>query len=154
MLTLNVAAQTTDPIPTVTIGSGTETSGDFPTYAYCDYSYTQQLYTASELGTTAGAILNIGFYYQKEDYGWGDPIDEFTRTLDIYIVSTDKSTFDNEYDWVSVTSSDLCFSGSVTFKTDEWATITLDNPFIYDGSSNIVIAVFDKTKDKALQENI
>lgn len=49
MLTLNVAAQTTDPIPTVTIGSGTETSGDFPTYAYCDYSYTQQLYTASEL---------------------------------------------------------------------------------------------------------
>ena len=147
LLCINVAAQTTDPIPTVTIGSGTDTSGDFPTFACCEYSYTQQLYTASELGTTAGAILNIGFYYQKEDYGWGDPIDEFTRTLDIYIVSTDKSTFDNEYDWVSVTSSDLCFSGSVTFKTDEWATITLDNPFIYDGSSNIVIAVFDKTKD-------
>ena len=145
MLTLNVAAQTTDPIPTVTIGSGADTSGDFPVFACSKYSYTQQLYTASELGATAGAILNIGFYYQKEDYGWGDPITEFTRTLDIYIVSTDKSTFDDEFDWVSVTSSDLCFSGSVTFKTDEWATITLDDAFIYDGSSNIVIAVFDKT---------
>ena len=146
MLTLNVAAQTTDPIPTVTIGSGTETSGDFPTYAYCDYSYTQQLYTASELGTTAGAIVNIGFYYQKDEYAW-EPIDEFTRTLDIYIVSTDKTAFDDENDWVSVTSSDLCFSGSVTFKADEWTTITLDNPFAYDGSSNIVIAVYDKTKE-------
>ena len=146
MLTLNVAAQTTDPIPTVTIGSGTETSGDFPTYAYCDYSYTQQLYTASELGTTAGAIVNIGFYYQKDEYAW-EPIDEFTRTLDIYIVSTDKTAFDDENDWVSVTSSDLCFSGSVTFKADEWTTITLDNPFAYDGNSNIVIAVYDKTKE-------
>lgn len=146
MLTLNVAAQTTDPIPTVTIGSGTETSGDFPTYAYCDYSYTQQLYTASELGTTAGAIVNIGFYYQKDEYAW-EPIDEFTRTLDIYIVSTDKTAFDDENDWVSVTSSDLCFSGSVTFKADEWTIITLDNPFAYDGNSNIVIAVYDKTKE-------
>lgn len=146
MLTLNVAAQTTDPIPTVTIGSGTETSGDFPTYAYCDYSYTQQLYTASELGTTAGAIVNIGFYYQKDEYAW-EPIDEFTRTLDIYIVSTDKTAFDDENDWMSVTSSDLCFSGSVTFKADEWTTITLDNPFAYDGNSNIVIAVYDKTKE-------
>lgn len=146
MFTLNVAAQTTDPIPTVTIGSGTETSGDFPTYAYCDYSYTQQLYTASELGTTAGAIVNIGFYYQKDEYAW-EPIDEFTRTLDIYIVSTDKTAFDDENDWMSVTSSDICFSGSVTFTADEWTTIKLDNPFIYDGSSNIVIAVYDKTKE-------
>lgn len=145
LLCINVVAQTTDPMPTVTIGSGTDTSGDFPTYACSKYSYTQQLYTASELGTTAGAILNIGFYYQKEDYGWGEPINEFTRTLDFYIVSTDKNEFDDENDWVSVTSSDLCFSGSVTFTTDDWTTITLDNPFIYDGSSNIVIAVFDKT---------
>ena len=146
LFTLNLTAQATDPMPTVTIGSGTETSGDFPTYAYCDYSYTQQLYTASELGTTAGVILNIGFYYQKDEYAW-EPIDEFTRTLDIYIVSTDKTVFDDENDWVSVTSSDLCFSGSVTFKADEWTTITLDNPFAYDGNSNIVIAVYDKTKE-------
>lgn len=146
MLTLNVAAQTTDPIPTVTIGSGTETSGDFPTYAYCDYSYTQQLYTASELGATGGAIMNLGFCYQKDEYAW-DPIEEFARTLDIYIVSTDKTAFDDENDWMSVTSSDLCFSGSVTFTADEWTTITLDNPFVFDGSSSIVIAVYDKTKE-------
>lgn len=146
LFTLNQTAQATDPMPTVTIGSGTETSGDFPTYAYCDYSYTQQLYTASELGATGGAIMNIGFFYQKDEYAW-DPIEEFARTLDIYIVSTDKATFDDENDWMSVTSSDLCFSGTVAFTADEWTTIKLDNPFIYDGSSNIVIAVYDKTKE-------
>lgn len=146
LFAVNVAAQTTDPMPAVTLGSGDDTSGDFPFYAYCDYSYTQQLYTADELGSAGGAIMNLGFFYQKDEYAW-EPIDEFTRTLDIYIVSTDKNAFDDENDWVSVNSTDLCFSGSVDFTADDWTSVTLDNPFIYDGSSNLIIAVYDKTKE-------
>ena len=67
--------------------------------------------------------------------------------MDIYIVSTDKSCFDNNTDWVSITENDLCFSGEVTFDVEAWTTITLTNPFFYDGSNNIVIVTYDKSKE-------
>lgn len=145
LLSLHATAMAIDPLPSVTIGSGTDSDYSFPTSTNCKYSLTQQLYTADELGNTAGAIQSLGFYYQKDQYSYWTPVEEFTRDMDIYIVSTDKTSFDDDYDWLSLKSTDLCFSGSVTFTADIWTTIKLDTPFSYDGSSNIVIAVYDKT---------
>ena len=145
---MHVTANDADPMPAVTIGSGTDLDDCLPTYSSCLYSYTQQLYTADELGSAEGAINSLGFYYQMDKDSYWEVVEQFTRDLDIYIVSTDKSAFDDEYDWVSIKSTDLCFSGSVTFNADVWTTVTLDNPFIYDGSSNIILAVYDKTNDE------
>ena len=117
------------------IGSGLETDKSVPTNTWYKNSLTEQIYTAAELGA-AGAILSIDFYHLNVAK---------SRNLDIYIVSTDKSSFSGNKDWVSVTTDDLYFSGQVDFAADAWTTVVLDNPFIYDGQKNLIIVIDDNT---------
>ena len=120
----------------VCIGTGTNTSYYLPTNNYYNYGLTQQIYTADEIGE-AGAILSIDFYKASET--------EMVKNLDIYIVSTTKDEFTSNTDWIPVTANDLVYSGTVTFADNAWTTIELDNPFIYDGTSNLCIVVDNNT---------
>ena len=119
----------------VTIGSGTSTSnGQYvPTSVYYNYSLTQQIYTAEELGD-AGTITDISFYY-------GSTTNSGSRTLNIYMSHTTSSTITA---WSTVSSSQLVYSGSINF-TQGWNTLTLTTPFAYNGTSNILITVDDNT---------
>ena len=45
----------------VTIGSGDATNNYLPSYSFYNYSLTQQIYTADEIGF-AGTISSIAFY--------------------------------------------------------------------------------------------
>ena len=120
----------------VCIGSGKTTSGYLPTYTYYNYSLTQQIYTAAEIGG-AGAIMSIDFYSTAT---------ERTRNLDIYMVNTDQASFAAITDYIAVTSNDLVYSGNVTFAQNAWTTIALNNPFAYaDDTKNLAIIVHDKT---------
>ena len=118
----------------VCIGTGTATNSYIPTYTYYNYSLTQQIYTAEEIGAE-GYIMSVDFHCSAEK----------TRTLDIYMVSTTKSSFDGATDWITVTEADKVFSGSVTFAAGDWTTIEFDSPFDYDGRTNIALIVDDNT---------
>ena len=120
----------------IRIGSGDNTTGYLPTYTFYNYSLTEQIYTAEEFGNAAGAVQSIDFYSTASPR---------TRKLDIYMVNTDKSSFVSGTDWVNVTEADLVFSGDVTFAQNAWTTIAFDNPFIFDGNSNVLLAVDDNT---------
>ena len=126
---------TFEPTVKTVIGSGTTTNQYLPTYTFYNYSLTQQIYTAAELGT-AGLIESIDFYNASSNAR--------TRTLDVYVVSTNKTSFSDGYDWITVSAADLQYSGSVTFAANSWSTINLDG-FVYDGQSNIAIIVDDNT---------
>lgn len=126
---------TFQPTTKTVIGSGSSTISYLPTQTYYKYSMTQQIYTAAEIGEEEGAILSIDFY----------STDACSRNLDIYMVSTAKDSFATTTDWITVNSSDLVYSGSVSFVADAWNTITLDNPFIYDGVNNVAIIIDDNT---------
>ena len=117
------------------VGSGTTTSSYLPTYNYYKYSYTQQIYTPEEIGR-AGAITSIAFYNAGAMK---------TRTLDVYLSTTGKSAFASTSDWEAVTAADKLFTGDVTFVEDEWTVITLNAPFDYDGSSNLLVTVVDNS---------
>ncbi|MBR6878723.1 MAG: choice-of-anchor J domain-containing protein [Bacteroidales bacterium] len=117
----------------VTIGSGTTSGNYLPTGDYYKYSLTQQIYTASELGT-AGTITAISFYYNTSTSS--NP-----RSLLIYMSHTASSDITA---WSTVTSSQCVFSGSVTFNQG-WNTITLTTPFAYNGTSNVLLTVDDNT---------
>ena len=121
----------------VTIGSGTgTTSGNYvPTNVWYKFSLTQQIYTAAELGD-AGNITAISFYYNSSNSSGA-------RALDIYMNHTTNSTISS---WVTQSSSNLVYSNSFTF-TEGWNTITLDTPFPYDGTSNLLLTVDDNTND-------
>ena len=119
-----------------TVGNGTSTNSYLPTYVYrrtiC-HSLTQQIYTAAEIGYN-GRITAIAFKANGS----------VTRNLDIYMAHTDKTAFSSTTDWEVMGSVAKVYSGSVSF-TNNWATITLDTPFEYDGTSNLNICVVDKT---------
>jgi hypothetical protein len=120
----------------VTIGSGTSTNAYLPTYAYYNYSLTEQIYTAAELGG-AGTITAIAFKVSNSK--------STTRTVDLYMKTTTKTAFSSKTGWESLAASNKVYSGSVTFNASGWTTITLSNPFVYDGTSNLIIGMDDNT---------
>ena len=117
------------------IGQGEATNQYLPSYSFYKYSLSQQIYTPEEIGE-AGTITSISYFNAGGSK---------TRSYDIYMVHTDKSTFDNITDWITVSEADLVYSGSVTMTQGYWTTITLDSPFEYNGSSNLVIAIDDNS---------
>ena len=122
-------------IQAVEIGQGTSTHNYLPSYSYYNYSMTEQIYTASEIGT-AGTINSIAFYNAGA---------ERTRTYDFYLKSTTKSSFSSKTDWVTVSASDKVFSGSVTMAANAWTFVNFTTPFEYDGTSNLVLVADDNT---------
>jgi hypothetical protein len=126
---------TFQPTNKTVIGSGTATDSYLPTYTFYNYSLTQQIYTAQEIGENAGAILSIDYYCNGSS----------SRNVNVYMVSTTKTSFSGSSDWISVNDGDLVYSGPVNFAANAWTTITLDNPFIYDGESNVAIIFDDNT---------
>ncbi len=122
-------------IQTIEIGEGTTTHNYLPSYNYYNYTLSQQIYTAAEIGTE-GTITSIAFYNEGA---------EKTRTYDLYLKTTNKSSFSSKTDWITVSASDKVFSGSVTMVVNNWTFITLDTPFEYDGISNLVLVADDNT---------
>ncbi|MBR1513997.1 MAG: fibronectin type III domain-containing protein [Bacteroidales bacterium] len=118
----------------VQIGSGTDQQPWLPSHSYFKYSLTQQIYTAEEIGGV-GTINSIAFFNSGS---------EKTRTYDIYLVNTEKSSFSGSSDWLSVSSNDLVFSGSVTMTENAWTTIHFSSAFDFAGD-NLAVVVNDKT---------
>ena len=124
------------PEGSILIGDGSPaTSEVLPSFSYYKYALSQQIYTADEIGE-AGAITSIAFYN-----GGG----EKTRTYDLYMKSTPKIAFSSISDWETVTEANKVFSGSVVMVANDWTIITLDNPFIYDGTSSVVLVADDNS---------
>ena len=119
----------------IVIGSGTSTSSYVPGYNYYNYSLSQQIYTAAEIGIP-GSITSVAFKNTGATK---------TRTYNVYMALTTKTAFASASDWVPMAASDQVFSGSLTFTTDQWTTIQLTTPFFYDGVSNLIITVADVT---------
>jgi hypothetical protein len=124
------------PTENLYIGSSDGTSSYLPLNNYYNYSLTEQIYTAEELGET-GLIERIGFFKNHNK--------SCERDIVIYMAHTDKSEFESTSDWITVTEADRVFSGTVSFDDYSWTDITLDEVFVYDGLHNVVIVVDDNT---------
>ena len=129
---MQLSAQQIVEIPTT---GGTSTSSYLPSYSFYNYSLTQQLYTATEIGMP-GTISSVAFYNDG---------DTKTRSYTMYMVNTDKASFSGSNDWITVTAADQVFTGDVTMTGSAWTTITLSTPFFYDGVSNLAIIMDDNT---------
>nr|MCR5039046.1 leucine-rich repeat protein [Bacteroidales bacterium] len=128
----------------VVIGSGTATNQHLPSYSYYKYSLSQQIYTAEEIGG-GGSIGSVAFYNAGATK---------TRNYNVYMVHTDKQSFENNRDWVAVTESDLVFSGEVTMSANVWTRLQLDTPFQYDGVSHIALIVDDNSGNLTISPNM
>ena len=133
----NEACATTAKAPLVKevlVGAGDATGSYIPTYTYYNYSTTQQIYTAEELGFGAGNVTKIAFYNN------GSAV---SRNIDVYITNTTKANFTGGYDMINMTAEDKVYSGTYTF-TSGWCEIAFSKAFEYTGG-NILICVDDNT---------
>ena len=114
-----------------------QTSALFPINVYMNYSITQQIYLASEMGSGySNTLSSISFYNAGS---------EQARNLDLYLVHTNQSEFTTNKDFINFTAADKVFSGKVTFKQGEWTAIRFDKYFDYNGIDNLAVIVDDNT---------
>ena len=111
------------------------TKGVIPVYSFYKYSLSQQIYSKEEVGESRTlnsiSFCNVG--------------NERTRTINIYLVQTDKEAFADDDDWISYTNANMVFSGDVTFTSGSWTTIPFDIPFAYSNESNLAVIVADNS---------
>ena len=123
----------------VTIGDGSGTDFYFPVNMFYNYSLTEQIYTAEEIGV-AGTITSISYYY------------DFVNSFDlpdvkIYMMATSKSSFSYYGDIVPLTDATLVYSGNFAASNAGWMTINLDNEFYYNGTDNLIVCIYDPVFD-------
>ena len=135
-------AQITNAMPGV-IGSGSEITGVYPINSCYSYSYSQQIYLASELQQALvpgnNYITKIKFNQIDSPIGGGANYKDWV----VYLKNTAQSSFASDSDWETNLSE--VFDGVVAVDNAGWIEITLQDPFLWDGTSNIVVGVDENT---------
>ena len=123
----------------VSIGTGSSTSSYLPFYGLYNYSYSQQIYDASEVNKPAGGLIDkISFYCSSA------PTSTTTGNIRIWMANTTKSTFSSVTDYLSPSqlTEVMVISGNRPI-TSGWNTFELDIPFIYNGTDNLLVAYYE-----------
>lgn len=115
----------------VSMGDADGSNSYLPYYAFYNYSLSEQIYTAEELG---GANTFSTLSYEVETTA---------PTRDgctIYLVETNLSSFSSYADAISTTGLTPVFNGTLSGEQG-WHTIEFDTPFAYSGNGNLVVIV-------------
>ena len=118
---------------------GTISTYYIPVNNYYNYTYSQQIFLASELNGAA-TIDSIAFFY---DYATST-IEKSNVT--VYLGHTSQSTFSGTSNYISPTNFTQVYSGHMNCHQG-WNTFVLSTPFQYNGMDNLVIAVDDNSGD-------
>ncbi|RYZ46945.1 MAG: T9SS type A sorting domain-containing protein [Sphingobacteriales bacterium] len=124
------------PTATVTVGTGTNANYQVPLNTFYGFSYTQQLYLASEINKPlGGTITMIRFYWSGGTYGLSS-----SNTWTVYIGNTTKTSFAGSTDWVAPGTLSTIYTGTITAPTtNQWIDIPLSTPFNYTGGTNSIV---------------
>lgn len=130
----------------VEVGNGSYENLFIPVTATLSNSVTQQLYLASEIGSTPMEINAIAFHHKP----YSSTTVAATRNIKVYLSPTQERYITQENEWLYVAESDLVYQGTFNLPADdEWVKIDFSRNFQYDGHSNIVVTVIDNTGQAA-----
>jgi hypothetical protein len=119
------------------IGTGTTAAG-WPFYTFYHDSRTQMLYLASEItgaGGTAGHITKIGF----------NVITPAAQVMNGFMIKMKHTNLTTLSAWES-TGFTTVYSGTYTVPGGGWQEITLQTPYQYNATENLIIEIcFDNT---------
>ncbi|MCQ2291631.1 MAG: fibronectin type III domain-containing protein [Bacteroidales bacterium] len=121
----------------VNFEGGTATSYYVPLNNYFNYTYTQQIFLASEMGG-ATTINSVAF-----DYAYATASSSKSN-VDIYLKHTNKSSFSSTTDYEPITGAQLVYSGNLNCQQG-WNTFTFTTPFQYNGVDNLMLIVDDNS---------
>ena len=130
---------------TVTVGDTTVSTATYsvPFDNFYQYTWTQTIYPSSEI-TAVGMITSIAYQVGSVP----SSADTF-RTVHIYMGTTEASENESNSSWLPMADLTEVYSATnMPLPTASgWQVIQLDQPFVYDGSENLVIVV-SKTMDE------
>lgn len=120
----------------VTVGTGTYSSGMYgPTYYSSAYAVTESIYLQSEMGAGAKEITKIGWLKAS-----GANMTNHIDSVNIYLKDTSISSLSSGP--VNLAGYTLVYSGVMpNYLASGWIDVTLDNSFLYDGTSNLSVVV-------------
>jgi hypothetical protein len=125
---------------TYQIGTGTTTNTLRPIYSCYGFNYNQQIYTAAELNA-AGAVGSQTITHIRFFYASGGTTVSAWNNWTVYIGNTAQATLASSTNWVPLANMTQVFSGTFTPVAGTWVTLTLSTPFVWNGTSNLVVAV-------------
>ena len=121
-------AQTTE----VDVMTATGTSGYVPAYMNYNNSYSQSIYTPTEV-TTTGTITGISWEIPSATAA------DWTVYIELYLGENSINAFGVNSSFLPVESLTLVYAGNVTF-TSGWTHIDFATPFEYLGANNLIVA--------------
>lgn len=128
----------------IQVGEGTVINQSLPVESARSYSYSQQVYLASQIGSS-GNISSIAFQY----YISGNSYLATNHAWKVWLGHTAQNSL---ADWIPLDSLSLCYDGNLSLDCfsgglpgEGWMTISLNTPFTYDGTGNLLIAVDENT---------
>lgn len=118
----------------IVIGTGTASS-THPFYSFYDNSWCEIVYPANEI-TTTGNITALAWNCAEENM-------RLYSTLKIYMGTKSADTYSSPSDWTPLSDLTLVYDATnvVVGADTGWQTFTLDDPYYYDGSENLVVVV-------------
>ena len=117
----------------VQVGQGTVVNEELPIEPYYGYTYSQVIYTAAEINSS-GDISGISYTATAETTL------ESCSDWTVYMAHTTNSSFTDGDSWEPYENLTQMFAGTVSI-SDGVVAIDFENPFSYNGSDNLVVAV-------------
>ena len=125
----------------IQVGNGTSTNYELPLNNYYNYSYTQQLVTASEMGNAPATLTGIDF-----QYAYSSPSTAKSSGVTIYMANTTTSSLASSFVPYNSSTFQAVYSGNLNC-TQGWNHFQFTTPFNYNGTGNLLIAVVDNAGD-------
>ena len=118
----------------------------FPMDSYYKYGFTEQIYTAEEVGNLTG-LSSIRFYVKK-------PVEN--RKIELYLADVDYTSFSEEHPPVIILNATKVFEGDAPFGDRGWQEIPFDTYYQHDPKKNLVVICINNTGsfEKGLQVSV
>jgi M6 family metalloprotease-like protein len=134
----NTATATPTDQVSLTLGTGTVIGQSLPIEPYYGYTYSQSIYLQSEINQPNKLISKVAWYYNGNS--------TWTDALQIYMGHTALTAFANTSSWIPLSELTLVYNGNIAAPAAAgWIELTLNTPFAYNNSQNLVIAVDENT---------
>ena len=124
-----------NPPDTVANGTGTSTTTYFPGYSLYNYSYSEVIIPASTLSNyLTNEFKGLMFNPTVTTAG------SYFTNCTIYLANTTVNSLSSGFIDDPATF-EMVFTGDLSYTSTGWQTVEFDDSFMWDGSSNIVVAV-------------
>lgn len=129
-----------DPFTPGQIGGGTATHAFLPVYSCSGFNYSQQIYTPTEIASAVGTnnmITSVKFFVSTTAANQAN----YNQWV-IYMGNTAQNDFATTTSWIPAGTMTQVYTGTLPAMTaGTWINIPLATPFLWDGTSNVVVAV-------------